>query len=571
MNKKSIVLALILALSTVFLLTGCFEKEDPDKTKTPEASGDSKVIFQNTNETFGNGTDIVVYKGEIYYIEYGNTDFTEDAVRDPWYYVKENSNNQRYVNKIDAKGNIKNLFSITGANKFAIVDDRFYLQSTNGRLYTVDLNNQNEIQLSNKGQYLAFDDKGDSVYYLNTSSSDYIFKIDTQTLSLSNYAFDNPLKTSGYTFLGLHNGDLYYAYIDKSSSELLLMKHKIIENVQEECSRLKITLNEKKYNNPLISDFVVCVQQIGRYAGICIGTPSDGNMGGFNDKAFYTFDLEDKGINKIADNTKLAEGELYYEDELSKMLTKELYKLDAINIEVPDVSKLFTEGDRLLFANKYMIDLEDKLGDEAKDSMTTDPDESKYLIELEDYTIVGNNVFYKITASRRNPLAEVGWRAAYVRMCTEVYAKNLITGAKEFIYSYINNNYELVERKIAEALSGDAMASGDVSGDVSGDFSGDIYGYVSGEIVESNPNMPGEDELKDDEMYIEIDTTNIWKSEFDVKVEEVGGMIIGKRIEYEGHHTKDESIIKVKVKREPGAMLTVYIDGEASSNMVFEQ
>jgi len=560
MNKIKKIFATVLCLSIVLVLSGCFEKGKENEGISGDTSGEEHVMFSNVQETYGNDTDIVNYKGNIYYIEYGNNDYTYEALRDPWYYVIENSNNQRYINMINSKGEVKNLFTVNGVNKFSIVDDRFYLQSSTGKLYTVNMKNEDEITLSNKGEYLAFDEEGSAVYYLNSSNPDALFKIDTKTKSISQQKFDNPLKTSGYNYIGIRNGNLYYTYLDKRDSQIILLEHNIKDNVQKEVTKLKVTYNETKYNNKLISDYVVCVLNVGRYSGLCIGTPSDGNMGGFLDREFYVIDLEEKSIDKVRGVSKAKDDDWFDEDSLRKELSVELYKLDSLNVEIPSADSLFTKDDKKEFASRYNIDLDAKLGDEAKDKLSTDPDMEKFIIELEDYSIVGNNVFYKITASRRNPYKEVGWRQAFIRMVTEVYVKNLKTNEVKFLYLYINNNYELMEEKISELESGDAIISGDIFADLSGDVSGEVIVPVS-----------DESKLKDGEMLLEIDTTNIWKSEFDVRVEEVGGMIIGKRIEYEGHHTKDESIIKIKVNKEPGAMLTVYIDGEASSNMVFEQ
>lgn len=543
-----IALALIIAVLCVAIFTGFFDKKEVkpiNEISGDIISGDNIEAFETIEETYGNGTDIVNYKGNIYYIEYGNTDFTNVAVRYPWYYVTPDSNNQRYVNRIDSKGNIKNLFKVTGSDSLAIVDDRFYLKSSNGLLYTQDMNGENSIELT-KGEYLAFDEGGNAVYYLNDNNPNLLYKIDTKSLTISTQKFNNPNTTSGYNFLNIRNGNLYYSYLDKSTSTLMLIEHNIKENAPEEVASLSIKLKDKKSTSDYISESIVSVQNLGKYSGICIATPTGGTMGGYADKEFYIFDLEGKTISKLPQEIA-KEGDWYDDDMLNKLLFAELYKLNNDNEALPDYNSLVSLSDIQEFASKYHIDLNAKLGSEA--GKESSPEEPKFVIEVEDYNVIGNNVFYKITASRRNPREDIGWRPAYIRMVTEVYIKNLKTNENKFIYSYINNNYEAMEEKINEpiedtALSGDKNSSGEAQ-------------------------IP--QQLKNDEMLLEISTSNIWKEEFDVKVEEVGGMIIGKRIEYEGHHKKDEGIIKVKVNKEVGAMLTVYIDGEASSQMTIEE
>ena len=93
-------------------------------------------------------------------------------------------------------------------------------------------------------------------------------------------------------------------------------------------------------------------------------------------------------------------------------------------------------------------------------------------------------------------------------------------------------------------------------------FDEDIYGELE--------NL--EEPLAENEMYLEIAVANKGLSEtFDIRVEEVGGFIVGKRIEYEGTHSRSEEKIKIKVTKEIGAMLTVYIDDKVDSQMLIEE
>ena len=132
MIRKSLILIAILIIFAV-VLVGCFEKKAPDVVASSgdEESGDIQISFADDTKTYGNGTDIVIYKGNIYYIEYKNSDYAEEGLG-ARYWIDNNSNNQRYVNKIDSRGNIKNLFKVTGATSFSIFDDRFYLKGSNG-------------------------------------------------------------------------------------------------------------------------------------------------------------------------------------------------------------------------------------------------------------------------------------------------------------------------------------------------------------------------------------------------------------------------------------------------------
>lgn len=553
MKKNKVILPCLIVAGTI-VLTGCGNNDNHNVTPNQEVktstSGNKEVVFYDDQPTFGNGTSIVSYKGNVYFIEFGGNDFTSEAYREPVYYNTNDANTQRYVNVMDSRGDIKNLFRVTGTTALNIIDNRFYLQSSNGLLYTVDMNGENSLELT-RGEYLAFDEDNHFVYYQNNNNPNIIYKMNTQDLSISQVRFNNPLTSNNYNFLTAKGDYLYYSLLDKRSKELILIEYNLKENTQEDVASLPISLHESDYNLSEVSDFVDCIINLGKYCGICVGTPTEGTMGGFYDEEIYIFDLEQKTISKAPRGDR-KEGDWFSSYDLYNMVFAELYKLNNDGAELPDMSTLVSDVDKEIFARKYGIDIDEELGEEAKNSSSFEEEDEKYIVDVEDYTIIGKNVFYKLTISRRNPTNEIGWRSAFVRMYTEVYVKNLNTNETKYIYSYVNNNYNKIEDKIKELLNSEEKISGDISDIIEG--SGESY---------TEP-------LKNGEMYIEISTAGIWKEEFDVTVEEVGGMIIGKRIEYEGHHRKDEGTIKVKVNKEVGAMLTVYIDGETSSQMRIE-
>ncbi len=545
--KKSKLIFLSAVTISCALLSGCFEKPvtvDNSGENVSVSSGEQEVVFQNQYETFGNGTDIVSYKGKTYYIEYGNNDFTDEAIRSPWYYVTQQSNSQRYINIIDEKGNIRNLFKVTGANSFYILDDRFYIQSASGLLYTVDMKGQNSIELT-RGEYVAYDIDDHAIYYTNNNNPNILYRMNTIDLQIESLAFDNPLTTGTNRYLGTKAGNLYYISLDDKKSEVILLEHNIKDNKTQEVDRIKMELSLSEYEGSTME--IVWTRTLGNYCGFVIGLPNEGTIRGYYDRAFYVVNLENKTIT-YSPVDKPAEGDWYSEYSLEKQLFAHLYKASN-NKSLPLMDTIVTNEELNKFANKYHIDLNEKLGEEAKESVSCSPDENKYIVEVEDYRVVGTNVFYKITASRLNPAGEIGWRTAFIRMCSEVYIYNLDTKENKFVYSYINNNFAKVEEKIEELVA-----------------SGEIYSGEISELIDANTSAIVEP-LKEGEMYIDIDTSKQWKDEFDIRVEEVGGMIIGKRIEYEGHHTKSEGTLKIKVNKEPGAMLTVYVDGELDSQM----
>ena len=547
MNKKKYFLVGMLALTAV-LTTGCFKKENNvvPQNNTNIESGEIEAPVVTDENTYGNGKDAVYYKGNIYYIEYRGNDFAEEAIRDIDYYINTESNNQRYLNKIDKKGNITNLFKVTGSTFFSIVDDRFYLKASNGLLYTVDMNGENGIDLI-KGDYIGFDIEGHAVYYQSSDDQNTIIKIDTKDLSIKQLPFGMPYKKNLIDYdlnqLAVKNGKIYYSKFDNKTTSLELVEYDIAKNETNTVATYKTELMGD-YEFPDELDRVALTETMGDYSGVAIGYPCSGTMRGYYAGDIYLFDLAKKtiAIAKSTDNNAMDHYfNNYFYDEINKLL----YKLN-FDRDLPDVETYITEDSKERFATRHQIDLKETLGDEALNSGTTSPDTPKYEITLEHYDLIGDKLFYTVTLSRANPANEVGWRPAFIRIASEVYCIDLATNNKLLVYTYANNNYE----KLITSILGENNA----------EASGEKIVYID-----------EKEELKEDEMYLEIKVDNIWKDEFDVKVEEVGGGIIGKRIEYEGHHKKADGTIKIKVSKEVGAMLTVFIDNDRQSQMVIEE
>ena len=303
----------------------------------------------------------------------------------------------------------------------------------------------------------------------------------------------------------------------------------------------------------------------GKYFGVAYGAYYGGSLSGYTTGTVYIFDLENKTIKKGSVAPEY-EGSYYDTADMFRLVVKDLYK-EVNNQELPDIKSFITEKEIKDFASRYGIDLDAKLGVEAEDTNASSGD-SKYVIGMENFTIKGNNVFYKITAARRSPTTDVGWRPAYIRIATEVYAKNLLTGDKVFIYPYVNSKFAEMEQKIKETLEEkNKLISGDET--IPDTEATDNTSKTDISVEDDSPNNQ-DVALKENEMYLDINVSTIWKKEFDLKVEEVGTGIMGKRIEYEGHHKKEDGNIRIIVSKEIGARLTVYVDNDLHSQMIIE-
>ena len=544
MIRKSLILIAILIIFAV-VLVGCFEKKAPDVVASSgdEESGDIQISFADDTKTYGNGTDIVIYKGNIYYIEYKNSDYAEEGLG-ARYWIDNNSNNQRYVNKIDSRGNIKNLFKVTGATSFSIFDDRFYLKGSNGYIYTVDMNGENSLNLI-KGEFIGIDEEAHAVYYQKEDDPNSIYKLNTEDLSIKpKMAFNNPTTSGNYNFLAVKNGIIYYANFDNKKGELVLVEHDIENNTNKAVIKHNVGLMyDESIKDESTRDRVVYIHTVGDYACVAIGEPTGGTMGGYMQGKAYTINLNDKTISEIeTDLLKASEGGPVFDSAFYNVVEGELYKLNFGGKFTP--VEFATPLQKEDFAKRYKLNLEETLGDEGAQSLSMGIDTKKYDVEVEDYKITGDKIFYTITASRANPSHEIGWRPSYIRIASEVYLKDLTSGNEQLVYSYLNNDWE---NQLLESQK-----------------------EYEEQKQEEEKVVIDEEKLSPNEMMLEIKVDNFWEKEFDIRVEEVGGTIFGKRVEYEGHHKKEDGTIKLKVSKEVGAMLTVYKNNELEYQFVID-
>ena len=179
---------------------------------------------------------------------------------------------------------------------------------------------------------------------------------------------------------------------------------------------------------------------------------------------------------------------------------------------------------------------------------------SEYDIFSSDVRVIGNNVFYTINIARLDPTREEHARGTtvpvYIRRANEVYLYNLDSKNNTLVYAINNSNFIKNVRNIETQIEKDATNRKE-----------DIIDDSINEIFPQN---------SEEEVYIDIDTSDIWKNEYDVRIEEMGGTIIGKRIEYEGHHLKSEGKLRIKIRKEHNARLVVYIDNEIKYDVVMD-
>ena len=588
MKKIMLIIALLLLLIALIVGIVCLTRKTPIETESGDViSGDveeesEEVFVPIVDRTEGNGTSFVSYKGNIYYIELLNDDYEDATMSYDFAKGQSLSNVQRRMNIIHPNGKVENLFNITGATEFSIYEDRFYFVKSNGMLHTVDMKGQDDKELG-RGKFVCFDTNSHKAYYTLSNDNKTLWMLDMQTLEISRKEYSNAYGSDdSYVFLGYFDGSLYYYKIDSTYDNIMFVKHDLTENKDYNILTEKIekTREQKTYANEPYRYVNKLNSTNDRLKYISVGY-LEGSGLFFSYGKLYEFDmqsgdatiitesLDDERVNLIGDK-------LYYADG-------NLETFDIIEYDINKKSKVTRGYDDSLLGNKALINFDGVYGyvdtpysdaisklanryglyeSAFKQYISGDLVEaypyiygySEYDIFSSDVRVIGNNVFYTINIARLDPTREEHARGTtvpvYIRRANEVYLYNLDSKNNTLVYAINNSNFIKNVRNIETQIEKDATNRKE-----------DIIDDSINEIFPQN---------SEEEVYIDIDTSDIWKNEYDVRIEEMGGTIIGKRIEYEGHHLKSEGKLRIKIRKEHNARLVVYIDNEIKYDVVMD-
>lgn len=523
------------------LITCIFSACDKDKEQIKDNSGNQVISgeIQNAEDlnTYGNGGGFVQYKGKTYYREYRNADIEKSALMADYGY-ETSVRNSKYINAISSNGKIINVFEDDGYGNFYIMSDRFYFSGYNNKLYSVDMNGKDYREIC-KGYYVKCDEANHQLYYVNTTNNGALYVIDTETLKITK------ITNEALNILEIFEKEILHTRTD-TNGNLIISKLNIEDNTDVEIATIKASLN---FNSETNGYYVADSEKVGDKIFLSVGYDdgtarmyTDGNLYCL-DLSNYTCNLIEKGIDR---KLLLRENEVYY---TMMVETPYLKKIDANDLRISIISDfaytiaydtiLDTTGQGLKYLDdnltpKTLVSSieEDKL----KEKYGVSNGDSNYIVTIKNIEFVKNKVYYLMELSRYNEDVTMGWRDGYDRVASEVYMVDTSTNKKTLLYMY-------------KAADKEEIDSGDV--------------YDSSDV---------EEPLAENEMYLEIKLSDRGlKDTFEVRVEEVGGLIIGKRIEYEGTHSRSEGMLKIKVTKEVGAMLTVYIDGKPDTQMVIEE
>ena len=253
----------------------------------------------------------------------------------------------------------------------------------------------------------------------------------------------------------------------------------------------------------------------------------EGSAGIYTNGRIYNVNLKNNDYSIIAEDTninmELNNDNLYFEvieNFESGLVVEKKLDLSSMKISNNTEKDIVSERELELFKQKYNVESGD----------------SNYIATVNNIEMVGNKVYYLLELSKLNPKLSIGWRDGYQRIASEIHVYDSQTASKTLLYLYKASDKDQIDDE-------------------------DVYGDP--EISEP---------LAENEMYLEINLEGKGiKEEFEVRVEEVGGAILGRRIEYEAVHSRKEKSVKIKVTKEVGAMLTVYIDNKVDSQMLIEE
>jgi len=531
MNKK-LILGVMAAIVILSGFTACKDKEIENNISS--VSGEIETVVDNN--TYNNGELFVRYKGKTYYREYNNSDIEESGIGGNYGYRKD-LKTLKYINAISDNGKIENVFEDNGFGQIYILDDRFYLETYN-KIYSVNMKGKEYIEFG-KGMYIGCDEKNHKIYYKN-GNNNMIYYINTQTLRITKVGDYNP-------FL-IDNDILFY----KDVSELGKIKISSLDIKTNEIKEICILDNSEQETYDIAD-----VKKYGEK--LCVSTGYyAGSLGTYSDSKLSIIDLTTNS-HKVIDNNveeelKIQDDTLYYVliEDIEAWQTA-LKKVDLNTMQVSSVNKIVDtieiDNNNILKNSRDLSYYDENLNkieivsekdlDNFKEKYNISFGDEKIFIEANNIEVTKDKIFYTIQLSRENEEYSIGWRTGYERIATEVYMYDLNSNKNTMLYMY-------------KATDKEEIISGDI--------------YVSGETIEDN------EPLAENEMYLEIKLADKGlKETFNIRVEEVGGLIIGKRIEYEGTHSRSEGILKIKVTKEIGAMLTVYIDDKVDSQMLIEE
>lgn len=417
------------------------------ETPTPETSPVSgqTAVPTPTEAAVNNGGLYVGLNGDVYYRQYDASDVETSGMFGNFAAV---SGSEKQMMVRHADGSTEALFTDTGVGPIVLLNDAFYLQTSEyvgGKVYRVDMTGENRTELLD-GCILAVDEQNDRL----------ICQRGTDIVSLDPAIGEPRVLATHVTYAGLADGRVYYSS-SFSGSDDARRGALVFQSVATDGTDVRTLAQTQPdlYDYPSDTDAtVVCMQAVDDVVYFNYGAYA-GTAHAFQGGSIMRVGLDGSGLTKIVDaaqedfyvSSRGGTDYLYYvPGELGEPGTgegaicrnvatgAEETAAFAAPIGVPYVDSRTADGSiysdetgtpTKLFTSKDLAGYDRDYGY---------GEETLYLVDQ--VNVVGDLVFFRILRGTHDAANDVGWRYSYTFASAEIYCRDLTTGQVTQVFAY---------------------------------------------------------------------------------------------------------------------------------------
>lgn len=415
-------------------------------------SGNGEEAAENL--ILNNGSTVVRFEGKDYYWKYAPDSMDNEGVF-AHFYAKPEAENQMICREADGTEHV--LFTAKGYGKIYMTKDRMYLYSDAGS-YSLKLDG------SDRMDYDAFQWQGMDLNgrYIVGYSNQMLVAIDNQTGERRNITA--PEELYNYHFVRTVDNYLYFSSMDKESDELVLYQYKMdgSAGVQEAA---RTWLPEDEFFMPS-STIVTQLERLGNTLYYSYGYY--GGSGGFFQTGGINYVMQDENRNTVES------GELVHGISAEEFLVEESQGGVNIYFIQEETGSYIGFWDNSLYSScfvynratgtvqpsdfrlsrpgavvyldgavcraeehqaSYLILIPEPMAT-AYGCSEENPETAPFSTIIKDVEVIGNDVYYTVEKSSREPQLDFGWRPGFVRNSSERYKMTIGGGEAELLFAY---------------------------------------------------------------------------------------------------------------------------------------
>lgn len=406
------------------------------------------------NLILNNGKSLVRFAGNDYYWKY-TADSVDNEGLFAHFYLKPEAENQMICRHPDGTEEV--LFTMAGNGDIYLAGERMYLSSDNGA-FSVKMDGSDRIDYGYT-RWQGVDRQGKNMIGYGEQK---VFSVNTQTGERTELA-DSSADMYGYEFAGTADNYLYYSSSDTARGELVLYQINL-ENPTDIREADRFALPQDLIDVPG-NVFAAQLNRLGStlyYSyGYYAGTGGYFQAGGIN------YVLQDENritvesgvlVPKITAEEFLVEEKqggvnVYYIDDVEGSYIGYWQDTPYSGCMVFDSATKSTQpsGFRLsrpgavVYVDgavcreeehqaSYTILIPQELA--ASYGCREDLETAQSVTLIRDVEVIGNDVYYTVEKSSRNPQGDIGWRPGYVRSSSERYKMVIGGNEAEQLFAY---------------------------------------------------------------------------------------------------------------------------------------